>query len=63
LDYTPGVNENENDSLYTFLVDIKEIYIEIVERHLDHAVHARLGSNSAAGVADLRGGFLNNERS
>jgi hypothetical protein len=58
LDYTPGVNENENDSLYTFLVDIKEIYIEIVERHLNHAVHARLGSKSAAGVADLRVCFL-----
>jgi hypothetical protein len=58
LDYTPGVNENENDSLYTFLVDIKEMYIEIVERHLDHAVHAGLGPKSAAGVADLRVGFL-----
>jgi hypothetical protein len=40
-DYTPGVVANENNSLYTFLLDIKEINSELIDRHLDNSVHRK----------------------
>ena len=48
MNYTPVVIENKSDSLYTFLLDIKEINTELIDRHSDLAVQVHLGSIVAA---------------
>jgi hypothetical protein len=44
--------------LHTFLVYIKEIYIELIDRRLDHAKQVRLESKPAAGIGGFRVNFL-----
>ena len=43
-DYTHRVSENENDSLYEFQADIKEMYINLIDSYLNNVVQVRLGA-------------------